>query len=185
MRHGPTAATVARAFPTDEPLTAAAREAAATLSATLPPAASVLSSPATRCLQTASAAELIPHMDPLLAECDFGSWAGRTLAAVNADDPEGVRAWMTDSGACPHGGESLNEFAERVGMWLAKDRAGTTIAITHGGFIRAAVAHASAAPPKAIWRIQIAPLSITELVQIGIAWQIVRVNGVGGCASAR
>jgi broad specificity phosphatase PhoE len=67
-------------------------------------------------------------------------------------------------------------------MWLAEDRAGTTIAITHGGFIRAAVAHAKAAPPKTIWRIQIDPLSITELAQIGAAWQIIRG---AGCVTPR
>ena len=179
VRHGPTAATLARVFPTDEPLTPSGREAAATLAATFPPADGVLSSPAARCQQTAAAAELIPRLDPRLAECDFGSWAGRTLAEVNADDPDGVRSWMTDRSARPHGGETLNEFADRVKMWLAEHRAGTTIAITHGGVIRAAVAHATAAPPNTIWRTEVAPLSVTELAPIAAAWQIIRVNEVG------
>ena len=59
----------------------------------------LLCSPALRCVQTAAAAGLSPpRVEPLLAECDFGAWAGRSLADVHEAD---AGAWMTDPAAAP------------------------------------------------------------------------------------
>lgn len=171
IRHGPTSASVAHAFPTDERLTPHGRRAATGLQDSLPAAASVLSSPARRCLETAASAGLEAEVDPGLAECDFGTWAGSTLAEVHSRDPEGVTAWMSDPAAIPHGGESLIDLLSRVGCWLAEDRPGITIAFTHGGFIRAAIAHTRQAPPEAVWQIPVAPLAVTELARTRDGWQ--------------
>lgn len=173
VRHAPTRATLSQAFPTDEPLTLAGRHAAADLARRLPDGAHTLTSPALRCRETAAAAGLEVDIDERLAECDFGSWAGLTLAEVNAADPGDVAAWITDPAARPHGGESLRALADRVAAWLADQQADTTVAITHGGVIRTAVTNLLGHPLSAAWQVGAEPLSITELVWDDHAWHLV------------
>jgi len=181
IRHAPTKATHEAAFPLDEPLEVAARAQAARLGDRLPRRAAVLCSPALRCRETASAAGLAATEDPPLAECDFGAWAGRTLADVHEREPDAVRAWMTDPEACPHDGESLASFARRVAGWLDGQAVGdgSTVAITHGGVVKAAVVHALGAPLDAFWRIDAGPLAITELHAHDGRWTVTRVNSAG------
>jgi broad specificity phosphatase PhoE len=181
VRHAATSATRAAAFPVDEPLDERGRAHAASLASLLPSHDELVCSPARRCVQTAAAAGLPdPRLDPTLAECDFGAWAGRTLARVHDDDPEAAAAWMTDPGACPHGGESLAAFATRVGRWLDEQARvdGRVVAITHGGVAKAAVVHALGAPLDAFWRIDCAPLSITELHARDGRWTLCRTNAM-------
>jgi broad specificity phosphatase PhoE len=181
VRHAPTAATRATRFPLDEPLDERGRAAAAALGAALPGGCEVLTSPALRCRQTAAAAGLHDAVvDPQLTECDFGAWAGRSLADVHAAEPETAEAWMGDPQACPHGGESLAAFAARVAAWLdgQADRDGRAIAVTHSGVVKGAVVHALGAPLHAFWQIDVAPLAITELHAHGGRWTVTRVNCV-------
>ena len=49
-------------------------------------------------------------------------------------------------------------------------------AITHGEVVKAAVVHALGAPLLAFWRIDAAPLAITELHAHGGRWTVVRLN---------
>jgi len=179
LRHAPTAATRAFAFPADEELDERGRAAAAELRLSIPTGHDVLRSPATRCAQTAEAAGLGPATaDARLAECDFGAWEGRTLEAVSAEDADGVGAWMRDAAATPHGGESLATFAERVGGWLDEQAGldGSAVAITHGGVVKAAVVHALGAPLQAFWRIDASPLAVTELHAHAGRWTVTKVN---------
>jgi broad specificity phosphatase PhoE len=188
VRHAPTAVTRAAGFPVDEELDAPARAAAATLAATLrewdvPPGADVVVSPARRCRQTAAAAGLDRvHVEPAVAECDFGAWAGRTLADLHAEAPDATLRWMTEPAAAPHGGESLTDVLARVGGWLdAQAQAeGTAVAVTHGGVVKAAVVHALGAPPAAFWRVAVAPLSLTELHAHDGRWTVVRLAWTAG-----
>lgn len=117
-------------------------------------------------------------MDERIAECDFGSWAGRSLADVNAEAPEAVAAWMLDPDAAPHGGESLVAFSARIARWLDEQAAGEgrVAAVTHGEVIKAAVVHALGAPLPAFWRIDATPLAVTELHAHDGRWTIVRLN---------
>lgn len=180
VRHAATAATRALAFPADEALDARSLADAATLGERLPAGPyEGLSSPALRCRQTAAAAGLDPVASrPELAECDFGSWTGRTLEELQAADAHAVTAWMTDPDAAPHCGESLTRFATRVAGWMeAQTREdGGAVAITHGGVVKAAVVHALGAPLEAFWRIDVAPLAITELHAHEGRWTVTRVN---------
>ncbi|TML99728.1 MAG: histidine phosphatase family protein [Actinobacteria bacterium] len=175
VRHAPTRATRATAFPVDEPLDEPGRAAAAALAAALPQRCEVLSSPALRCRQTAQAAGLRARLDAVLAECDFGRWAGCRLADVDGD---GARAWMLDPDAAPHGGESLSAFASRIAAWLDAQAQieGAAAAITHSGVIKAAVVHALGAPLQAFWQIDAAPLSVTELHAHDGRWTVTRLN---------
>ncbi len=180
MRHAATPATRATAFPADEELDARGLTDAAGLAAVLPTApGDVRCSPAARCAQTARAAGLaVDGVDAALAECDFGAWAGRTLAEVHAEDEAASVAWMTDPDAAPHGGESLRAFCARVGGWLDGQAArdGRALAVTHGGVVKAAVVHALAAPLEAFWRIDVTPLGVTELHAHDGRWTVTRVN---------
>jgi broad specificity phosphatase PhoE len=179
VRHAPTAATKRTAFPADEPLDADARAAASrVLKGRFPADALVISSPALRAKQTAAAAGFEPEIEPQLSECDFGAWAGRTLAEVHAEDPEAAVGWMTDPHAAPHRGESLAGFSARVKAWLEAQATaeGTALVITHAGVIAAAVSHALQAPLDAVWRIKPAPLSRTELVFVDGAWVVEQVG---------
>jgi broad specificity phosphatase PhoE len=179
VRHAATLSTRRAAFPVeDEPLDRGGLRAAAALRPVLAAATRCLSSPAPRAQQTAAAAGISPETDPDLAECDFGSWAGRTLDEVAALHPEGLRRWLEDPHAAPHGGESLAQMAKRVEGFLARVASlqGTTAAITHGGVVKAAVVAAIGAPLCAFWRIDISPASVTELRGDDGRWAVARTN---------
>jgi broad specificity phosphatase PhoE len=178
VRHAPTSATRDAVFPGDEPLEDCAARQASGLAARLPTPCRAVSSPALRCLQTADAAGLEAQVDPDLAECDFGSWSGRSSAAVHSAEPEAMREWMSDPSARPHGGESLTVFAARVKRWLDAQahQEGCAAAITHAGVVKAALVHALEAPIQAFWRIEVAPLGITELHAHDGRWTLTRVN---------
>jgi len=187
VRHAATSATRSAGFPVDEPLDARGRADAALLAGALPARSAALSSPALRCRETAAAAGFAePSLVAALAECDFGAWAGRTLADVHASAEAEAAAWMTDPDARPHGGESLTAFAARVAAWLdgqaRKD--GRAVAFTHGGVVKAAVVHALGAPLAAFWQIDVAPLSLTELHAHDGRWTVARVNGAVARACA-
>lgn len=179
IRHASTSAVRRAAFPCDEPLDDAGRAAARALAGRLG-RGDALCSPALRARETAAAAALDPVLDAALAECCFGSWAGRTLAEVHEQDPEGAGAWMTDPHACPHGGETLAGLIGRVGEWLDRQAsaAGRAIAVTHGGVVKAAVLHALGAPAAAFWQVDVAPLALTELHARDGRWTLTRLGPV-------
>jgi broad specificity phosphatase PhoE len=122
-------------------------------------------SPARAARQTAGAAGRRPTVVAALADCDYGRWDGRTLGDVLDAEPAAVRAWLTDPGAAPHGGESFTDVLTRVGAWLDGE-AGTgrrLVAFTHAVVIRAALVHALGLPPASFRRLDVAPLSVTRL----------------------
>ncbi len=177
IRHASTDAVRRAAFPVDEPLDDAGRTSAAGLAGRLG-RGEAMSSPALRGRETAAAVGLDAAIEPLIGECDFGSWAGRTLAEVHEDDPDGAGVWLTDPDACPHGGESLRALLVRVGAWMDSQAArdGRAIAVTHAGVVKAAVVHALGAPAAAFWRVDVTPLAVTEMHAHDGRWTVARVN---------
>jgi len=177
IRHASTSAVRRSAFPIDEPLNDAGRAAARELTGKLG-RGDALCSPAARARETARAAALQAQVEPELRECDFGTWAGRSLADVHAADPDGAIAWMTDPHARPHGGETLAEVLVRVADWLDEQAraGGRTIAVTHAGVVKAAVVHALGAPAAAFWRVDVAPLHVTELHAHDGRWTLTRLG---------
>jgi broad specificity phosphatase PhoE len=125
-------------------------------------------------------------VDAGLADWNLGAWAGRSLAELASDNPDGVRAWTSDPDFAGHGGETLTEVIERVGGWLdqpsteANPSANQTptgrpdrlIAVTHPAVIRSAVVHALQAPPHSFWRIDVAPLAVVELRGAAGRWSL-------------
>jgi broad specificity phosphatase PhoE len=178
VRHASTAATRSAAFPADEEIDERGARDAAGLAKAVPTGCEVVSSPARRCLQTAEAADLQATIEPRLAECDFGAWAGRSLEQIHSERADDAVRWITDPDAAPHGGESLRGFAGRVSGWLDEQREGDgyLVAITHGGVIKAAVVQALGAPLESFWRVDASPLAITELHAHGDRWTLTRVN---------
>lgn len=177
IRHATTEAVRRAAFPLDESLDEAGRAAATALAGRLG-RGDALSSPALRARETAAAASLEAQVEPLIGECDFGSWGGRTLAEVHESDPQGAGAWISSADACPHGGESLNALLARVAGWMDAQagRDGRTIAVTHAGVVRAAVVHVLGAPSAAFWRVDVSPLALTELHAHDGRWTVACVN---------
>ncbi len=187
VRHAATTATRAAAFPAGEELDERGRGEAAALAGVLPRGAEAITSPALRCRQTAVAAGLDARADDEIGDCDFGAWAGRSLTELNDSDPDGVRAWMLDPDAAPHGGESLAAFSQRIARWLDRqaELEGKAVAITHGEVVKAAVVHALGAPLQAFWRIDAAPLAVTELHAHGGRWTVARLNCAAGSRARR
>jgi broad specificity phosphatase PhoE len=177
ISHAATEAQRRAAFPLDEPVLepevariTALRWVAPRTQQTTP---RILSAPERRAQETAQALGLSAVIAPELRDCDYGQWRGLDLAQLQADDPDGVAAWLADPHATPHGGESIVNLIGRVGRWLDEQSdAGYTLAVTHPAVIRSAVVHALRAPAEAFWRIDIAPLSLTDLRFNGKAWTL-------------
>ncbi|MGO1078552.1 histidine phosphatase family protein [Inquilinus sp. CA228] len=170
--HGATAATRSGAFPVDEPLEERALARAAALRPAIRRADRAWTSPALRARQTAAALGLDAMEEPALGDVDPGRWAGRRLQEIQAEEPDGVIAWLADPEAAPHGGEALSALLRRAAAWLdvrAGD-GGHGIAVTHASVIRAAILHALGAPASSFWCIDIAPLSVVELSHDGRRW---------------
>jgi broad specificity phosphatase PhoE len=169
-----TASVGAVAFPADEPLDARGRDSLSGFSARLQSCDVVLKSPALCAAQTAKGLALDAVTEPLLRDCDFGRWAGKTLAEVEAQSPEAVAEWFRDPDAAPHGGESFGDVVKRVGGWMDGLLAGggAVLAITHPAVIRAAIAHTLGAGPGAFRHIDVAPLTRARLSGDGGRWTL-------------
>jgi broad specificity phosphatase PhoE len=170
-----TAAVSAIGFAADEPLDRRGRESLARLSGRLPSCDTVLRSPALSAAQTAEGLALDACAEPLLRDCDFSRWTGRSLAEVQAESPEEVAAWLQNPRAAPHGGESFADVMTRVGRWMDGLLAGhgSILAISHAMIIRAAIAHALGVGPETFRHIDIAPLTRARLSGGGGRWTLV------------
>ncbi|MGH8775096.1 MAG: bifunctional RNase H/acid phosphatase [Jiangellaceae bacterium] len=177
LRHGQTSLTAARRFsgsdvegpPLDDVGRAQATRAAADLADR--GVVAVVASPMLRTRQTAEVVAghlgVDVDVDDGWREVAFGAWEGLTFAEVGERYPVELAAWLGTAGAAPPGGEPLARMARRVEE--ARDRAlakypGQAIAIvTHSMPIRALVRLSLDAPERAMFRLQPAPASITEV----------------------
>ena len=105
----------------------------------------VLSSPAVRCRQTASAVASRVGMtgdveaDDRLLELDYGDWDGLTADECRARDPELRAAWEADPfvNRCPSGESGADVLRRAAAVldpldgWLAGDRARCAIVVAH------------------------------------------------------
>ncbi len=74
--------------------------------------------------------------DPRLRERSFGSFEGRTFAAIEAETPEDARRWrQRDPHFAPAGGENLVDFRQRI------TAAAADLAARHPGELVVLVAH--------------------------------------------
>ncbi len=179
IRHAPSHATRRFRFPADEPLDEDGRSTAASLAGSIV-ADHAVTSPRLRCRETAVLAGYADaEVDPDLAELDFGSWAGRDPHQLGRDAPAELEAWYADPDTAPHGGETLDQLAVRLtgALERLRHRPGVTAVFTHGGPIKLAIVQALQAPTTAMWRVEVAPCSITELhPHPDGGWTLVRAN---------
>jgi len=176
--HGSTAANREARFPQDEPLNEKAIIATQALSSRLRPADSVFASPTLRAWQTADALGLEPMFADALADCDFGRWAGRSIAEIQQAEPDNLAAWMARPEDAPHGGEPIAAVCARVKVWMSEhlQAGGHIVAITHAAVVRAAIITTLNAPVSSFWLADIEPLALIRMTSNGKRWSL-RVEG--------
>jgi broad specificity phosphatase PhoE len=152
-------------FGGDAPLDATGVRRARAAAGEVPGADRYASGPSGRCLRTAEALGLRAAAEPALRDWDMGRWRGRQLSDVSASEPDAVSAWLGDPSAAPHGGESLLDLSARVGGWLESltGYGGRVLAVVEPAVVRAAVVHGLGLPVETFWRLDAAPLTLTEL----------------------
>ncbi|MEU3600342.1 histidine phosphatase family protein [Streptomyces sp. NPDC006798] len=159
----------------DEPGRAAARAAADRVPRG---GRTVLTAPSARCRETCAELGLGPgpRIEPAVADWDLGRWRGRGLDETARTEPDAMADWLGDPASAPHGGESLLDLRARVGGWLdglAHGPAGRRVlAVAEAAVVRVAVLHALALPPETFWRLDVPPLSRTDLSGDGRRWNL-------------
>jgi broad specificity phosphatase PhoE len=116
--------------------------------------ASIISSDLRRTVETAQiiadGLDLEISTTPALRERSFGVFEGRPIADLGPEVSGIHDGMVVDADARPHGGESLDEFYGRVGLFLEtlRHRRGPNriLLVTHGGTIRVAHAYGARTP---------------------------------------
>ncbi|GAB7125508.1 histidine phosphatase family protein [Silvimonas sp. JCM 19000] len=161
-------------FPADEPLDERGlRETRASgLIEWVPAAARVVCAPSALAVATAAVLPHAVHIEPALADADYGRWRGLSLGEVAQREPTALAAWLRDPDARAGGGDCFGDVLSRVGTWLdgLEPEAADIVALTHPAVIRAALLHALQAPAHAFARIQIPPLRRFELRRADQGW---------------
>ena len=171
ISHAATLALRRASFPLDEPVIEGELEKIAALGWLAPRSQQILCGPEQRTQQTAKVLGLEASVVAELADVDYGAWRGKEVHEIHASDPDGLAVWLTDVETAPHSGESFVQLIARVQRWMAdQSTAGHTVAVTHPSVIRAAILCTLQAPPQSFWRIEIAPLSVTDLRSNGRLW---------------
>jgi broad specificity phosphatase PhoE len=171
ISHAATVALRRASFPLDEPIIESELEKIGAGDWIAPRAQHIWSGPEQRARQTAAALGLESAVAVELADVNYGEWRGKEIDEIQASNADGLAAWLTDVDAAPHGGESFVQLIARVGRWIENQTGtGHTIVVTHPAVIRAAILCSLQAPPESFWRIEIAPLSVTDLRFNGRLW---------------
>lgn len=149
-------------FPADESVAMDWQGAALSLAGRYKQPARLICGPEARARQTAGMFSADAQSDDMLRDGDFGHWKGQ---AINQLDSAALTLWLTDSTCAPHGGESVEQICLRVGKWLRslQTQPGHVVAVTHPVVIRAALLHTLQFPLSMFHRIDVEPLSATEL----------------------
>ncbi|MER5205268.1 bifunctional RNase H/acid phosphatase [Streptomyces sp. NPDC002825] len=179
LRHGETALTPEKRFSgsggSDPELSAAGlrqAEAVAEALAARGTIQEIVSSPLTRCRQTAGAVAarlgLDVRIEQGLRETDFGAWEGLTFGEVRERYPSDLDAWLASPKAAPTGGgESFATVSRRVAATrdrLAAAYAGRTVLlVTHVTPIKTLVRLALGAPPESLFRMELSAASISAV----------------------
>lgn len=177
VRHGPTDATGLNGW-TDVPARLDETDRLARLGSFLPLAAPVISSDLIRAVATADAiARDRPRLGVRqgLREMHFGAWEGRSIGALQQEDPERLFSlWDRPGDTAPPGGESWNALAARVSAEvdaLVTAAGGPDlIVVAHLGAILTQLARARGAAPKEILSQGVGHLSVTRIRWDGRTW---------------
>lgn len=196
VRHAPVVGHNGRIYgQSDMPCDCSDAAAMKVLAGVLPTEAVWITSHLKRTIETAAAIVAMglsapaPIAVPDLAEQSFGDWQGKSWDEIAAlDEAVHTRFWDDPTVNAPPGGESFAALIHRVSgavERLSVEHAGRDIvAVTHGGTIRAALAHALSLHPEKAMAIKVDNLSLTRLDRIeggvlrgkGGAWRVYGVN---------
>ncbi len=177
VRHAPVTVNNGRIYGNDNPpCDTSDREIFRRLASRLPHDAVWVSSHLQRTHQTAAAiAEHLPaeaahppHQVEELGEQSFGDWQGKTHAELaEARDGAWHRFWLAPAHQAAPGGEAFTDLMARVGgaiEQLSEEHRGRNIiAVTHGGTIMAALAHALGLEPDRALAFQIENCALTRM----------------------
>ena len=156
------------------------------------PIAAIVCSPMLRCEQTVAplAADrgLTPFTDPDLAEVDYGSWTGGTLAKLSKEPLWKVVQAHPSAAIFPEGEGLAAMQARSVAAVRAHDARiaaehgphAVWVACTHGDVIKAVLADALATHLDNFQRIVVDTCSISVVSYTTTRPFVVRVNDVGG-----
>ncbi|OGX91318.1 histidine phosphatase family protein [Hymenobacter coccineus] len=170
----------------DVPLADTFAAEAAALLAKLPPAPAggyhAFSSPAARCRALAEAVTNDYTLDERLREMNFGVWENRLWTDLPRAETE---PWMADYVTlAPPAGETFGALQQRAAAFLAELAAGAdgadqgpVLVFTHGGTIRALLAHCLEMPLRNAFRLRIDYASVTKIEQQHGKWNVLAMNG--------
>lgn len=125
------------------------------------------------------------HHDKAFAEQDLGEWQGQNRAAFFASRPASIASlWFAPAHERAPGGESFNDLSERTVAAIKRisvDHAGRDIiCVSHGGPIKAAIAHALGLEAGKGFAFTIDNCSVTRLDHLTGAghsgWRIPMIN---------
>lgn len=182
VRHGRTATNAAGCFlgHADPPLDAVGESQAQALGAALGAFDLVVSSPLQRCRATAECLGGPVEVDDRWIELDYGEWDGRALSSVTAEE---WRRWREDPHFAPPGGETLVALGARVRAALdelaERARDAEVAVVTHVSPIKAAVAWALGVDDSVVWRMFVAPASVTRIAVGGGVPSLTSFNETG------
>jgi len=132
----------------------------------------VVSSTLSRCLAFArelSTRHQLPlETEPRFMEIGMGAWEGRTPEELTATDPSLIDRFRDDPFSYrPEGGETLKDFAARVGTaWhevLARHAGRHVLIVAHAGVIRAVVGQVLEVPLHRVYRISVPTAGISRI----------------------
>jgi len=180
VRHGVTDHTAGKLFSgglggSNPPLNDEGRAQVAATGAWLAPMLdsvdALITSPVRR---TAESAEILgelmsltPKVEPGIAEMEFGDWDGLSFTQIQETYPEDLESWLGNLEHAPTGGESFRTVEERVlagrDRILADHTGQTVLVVSHVTPIKTLVADALGAPLDAIYKMELAPASVTVI----------------------
>ena len=131
----------------------------------------VIASPVRRTLESAEiVAETLGRkveIEPGFAEMEFGVWDGMTFAEVAEKHKADLDSWMGNMDVAPGGGESFRDVETRVlaglDRLLAAHQGKTVVVVSHVTPIKTLVTHVLQAPLLSVYRMELAPASVTVL----------------------
>ena len=140
------------------------REQAVALATVVPAPARVVSSPLTRCRETAAAFGVPVEVDERWIELDYGEWDEQPLTSIPA---EVWARWRTDLDLRPPGGETLRELGVRVRAAcesLVDDaRDADVVVVSHVSPLKAALAWTLDVGDELSWRLHVTPASLSRV----------------------
>ena len=124
-------------------------------------------------------------VEPDLIEQDMGDWQGMVHAELPARLQMPAHPFWPFSGTeAPPGGESMAAVVGRVGAAMERLAVGgDVVVVSHGGAIRAAVAHALGIGADAALHLTVANLSLTRMERHPEGWRVVCVNEMADLSS--